>query len=216
MNKLSKDAAQAFAFIRMKMNTAGAAPTINEISTYLSVSTRATLDALRELEDNLVIKRSPYRTRSIEILAEVDGDTGVVKENTVSIPILGTAPGGAFLFAEQNYEGEICLPSRLLRGKDSQNTFLLRVTGNSMKPYLEDGDLALVKKQETANRGDIVVAVVREDSGGYEATIKEFQTDTSGKIVLNPLNTKEYKPFVLTDQEVGIQGVVVGAIKDFS
>ena len=72
---------------------------------------------LNELEDSLIIKRSPYRSRSIEIVSPLDDVTRQVKDNCVSIPILGTAPGGPWLFAEENIEDSLSVPSRLIKGQ---------------------------------------------------------------------------------------------------
>lgn len=212
MTNFSDEAQKTYLLIKQSLEKSGKAPTIKELAKELNLSVRKALEALRELEDSLIIKRSPYRSRSIEIISQID-EQGKVKEVTKEIPIVGTAPGGPFLFAEQNIENYISLPIRLLRG--NPNVFLLRVVGNSMSPYLEDGDLALVKKQENANNRDVVVAVREANSGEYEATIKEFYQDGE-QIVLNPINTKEYKPIIGNAENIKVQGVIVGAIKLFN
>jgi len=198
-----------YAEIQSGINRDGKAPTIRELSAKLNISIRKTLEALRELEDSLIIRRSPYRSRSIEIVTPLDEGTKQAKDSSISVPILSTAPGGPWLFAEENIEDSLSIPSRLIKGQ--QNVFLLRVVGNSMSPYLEDGDLALVKKQESPNERDVVVAV-REGIDGYEATIKEYHSD-GNQIILYPFNTKEMKPIAGTTDSIKVQGVVVGAIK---
>jgi repressor LexA len=155
----------------------------------LNLSTRKVIGALRELEDSLIIKRSPYKSRSIEIITPFDEQTGKANDETIQVPILGTAPGGPMLLAEQNYEDTLAVPIRLLKGR--RDVFLLRVTGNSMSPYLDDGDLALIKKQESANPRDIIVAATEGSGEGYEATIKEYIPDGEF-IILNPIN-KDYR-----------------------
>ena len=212
MTNLSTHAQKAYSLIRQSLDKDNKAPTIKELADSLHLSTRKALEALRELEDRLVIKRSPYRSRSIDIISEIDNE-GNIKEVTQNIPILGTAPGGPFLLAQENIESHIPLPARLLKGRS--DVFLLRVVGNSMSPYLEDGDLALVKKQETANNRDIVVAVRESSSGEYEATIKEFYQDGE-QIILNPINTGDFKPIVGNNKSISVQGVVVGAVKMFN
>ena len=211
MTSLSKSAQNAYSLIKKSLDEKDKAPTIKELAGSLNLSIRKALEILRELEDTLVIKRSPYRSRSIEIISEIDNQ-GNIKEVTQSVPILGTAPGGPFLLAQENIEGYISLPVRLLKGRS--DVFLLRVVGNSMSPYLEDGDLALVRKQESANNRDVVVAVRESNSGEYEATIKEFYQDDE-QIILNPINTGEFKPIVGSKKNISVQGVIVGAVKMF-
>jgi len=212
MKALSEKAKETYFLINKYLQKKGKAPTIQEIAKTFSISTRKTLEILRELEDSLIIKRSPYKSRSIEIIAPIEKETGRIEEVTKRVPILGTAPGGPFLFAKQNIEGNISIPVRLLKGKSE--IFLLRVIGNSMSPYLEDGDLALIKKQEYADNRDIIVAVTQGPSNEYEATIKQFYC-SKNQIILNPLNTKEYKPIVGSSDTIKVQGKVVGAIKSF-
>lgn len=211
MNKLSEAAKQMYLLVQNGLTKDGKAPTIKELSDSLKLSTRKILDTLRELEDSLVIKRSPYRSRAIEIVSQLDEKTGQIKDTQVSIPILGTAPGGPFIFASENWEDSLMVSSRLVRGQS--NVFLLRVVGNSMSPFLEDGDLALIKKQESPNERDIVVAT-REGIDGYDVTIKEFHSD-GNQIILYPLNTKEAKPIAGNTETIRVQGVVIGAIKMF-
>lgn len=211
MIKLSDAAHQIYLEIQGGINENGKAPTIRELAGKLGLSTRKVLESLRELEDSLIIKRSPYRSRSIDLVTPVNAETKQAQDSDVIVPILGTAPGGPWLFAQENIEDNLKVPSRLIRGQ--RDVFLLRVVGNSMSPYLEDGDLALVKKQETPNERDIVVAV-KEGVDGYEATIKEYHS-LDNHIILNPLNTKEVKPIVGTRDEIKVQGVVIGAIKMF-
>jgi SOS-response transcriptional repressor LexA len=83
-----------------------------------------------------------------------------------------------------------------------------------MSPFLEDGDLAIIKKQEIANPRDVVVAVREGISSEYEATIKVFMP-IGNQIVLNPINRKEYEPIIGTHDNIKVQGIVIGAIKMF-
>lgn len=209
MDRLSDEARKIYLSIQKRLADESKAPTINEISKETGLSTRKTLEALRELEDSLVIKRSQYRSRSIELIASFDESTGKIKDSSINVPILGTAPGGPFMFAVENHEGYLPVSLRLLRGQ--REVFLLRVVGNSMSPYLEDGDLAVVKQQNFPNERDIVVGV-QEGDDGYEATIKEYHSQ-GDRIILQPLNTKEFKPITGTKDEISVQGIVIGAIK---
>ena len=206
MKMTTPEARKIYLEISNKLINDEKVPTIKELGNMLNLSTRKILDGLRELEDKLIIKRSPYKSRAIEIITPLNQD----HEQKISVPILGTAPGGPFLFASENIEDQIEIPRRLLKG--FENVFLLRVIGNSMSPFLEDGDLALVKQQSNAESRDIVVAVRNDGTDGYEATIKEYYK-TDSQIILSPLNKKEYLPITGSLNEISIQGKVVGAIK---
>jgi repressor LexA len=212
MVQISNDATKIYEYISDCITSSGKAPTIREIAQITGFSVRKSLYILRELEDALIVKRSPYRSRAIEIISPLDIATGKVSDAVVQIPIVGTAPGSPFIMAEENIEDYLSVPTRLIKGKT--NVFLLRVVGNSMSPFLEEGDLAIVKPQDHAETRDVVVAV-REGSGSeYEATIKEFHKQ-GNQIILNPLNTKEFSPLMGDLDSIKIQGIVVGAIKLF-
>jgi repressor LexA len=212
MIRLSEEAKQIYNVIRNGIKENGKAPTIQEIVKERNLSTRKVLDSLRELEDSLIIKRSPYKSRAIEIISSLT-EEGKPKEEIKRIQILGTAPGGPFLYAAENIEDGIDIPIRLLKG--NKDVYLLRVVGNSMSPFLDDGDLALVKKQDYANKKDVVVAVTQNISGEYEATIKEYNK-YNNQVILSPINTShDYSPIVGSAQDIGIQGIVIGAIKLF-
>lgn len=211
MASISPEAKRIYLYIQESVNKNDKSPSIQELVDALKFSTRKVVNALRELEDALIIKRSQYRSRSIELIADLDEETGKAKESVFSVPILGNAPGGPFLTAEQNIEDHINVPSRLLKGR--RDVFILRVVGDSMSPFLDDGDLAIIKHQETANPRDIVVAVKEGVSSEYEATIKEF-LPLGSQIMLNPLN-KKHEPIIGTPATIKIQGIVIGAIKMF-
>lgn len=212
MSNISSESKKVYLYIQKKLVEENRAPTIQELVKSLNLSTRKIVSSLRELEDALIIKRSPYRSRSIELIAELDEQSGKAKDSTIRVPILGTAPGGLFLLAEQNIEDYLNIPTRLLKGR--KDVFLLRVVGNSMSPFLEDGDLAIIKSQQTANPRDIVVAIREGISSEYEATIKEY-LPLGNQIILNPINRKEFEPIIGSSEDIKVQGVVIGAIKMF-
>jgi repressor LexA len=212
MASISKEATKVYEYISGRLSSSEKAPTIREIAQRTGFSVRKSLFLLRELEDALIVKRSPYRSRAIEIISPLDTVTGEVDDNVIQIPIVGTAPGGPFIMAEENIEDYLAVPTRLIKGKS--NVFLLRVVGNSMSPFLEEGDLAIVRPQNSAETRDVVVAVREGVGSEYEATIKEFHRQ-GNQIILNPLNTKEFSPLTGDADSIKVQGVVVGAIKLF-
>ncbi len=125
---------------------------------------------------------------------------------SVRVPLIGTVTAGQPIFATENFEGFYALPTAEFRG---DNLFMLRVKGNSMiEAGIYNGDKVVVQKQETADNGEIVVAMF-DDGISEGATVKRlFKRD--GKIVLHPENS-ELNDFVL--DEVTILGKVVGLIR---
>ncbi len=122
-------------------------------------------------------------------------------ETTKKVPLLGTVACGSPIFAEENIEAQISVSVKLI--KPNNKYFLLRASGNSMNDAgIDDGDLVLIRQQQTAQNGDTVVALIDD-----EATIKEFHYN--GKIiVLKPRSkSSKYHPIILTS-DFRIQGVV--------
>lgn len=126
-------------------------------------------------------------------------------ENTVMIPVVGEITCGIPILAVENIETEIPVSVDLVKG--SNKYFLLRAIGNSMNlAGINDGDLVLIKQQNTAENGNRVVALIDD-----EATIKEFHRSDQA-IILKPRSTEnKHKPIILT-QEFKILGVVIATI----
>lgn len=156
---------------------------------------------LERLEKRKVLKRREDGT--LQLLKGLkSGNQDIL---TVSVPLVGCAPCGLPLLALQNVETTIAVSIRL--AKPPHQYFLLRATGDSMnKAGINDGDLVLVKKQESANEGDIVVALI-----DGEATIKELHY-TGKTVTLQPQsNNKSYRSIIL-EAEFEVQGVVTATI----
>lgn len=188
----------------------GVPPTVRELSRALGVgSVRTAVRYLRLLEDEGEIERWSG-ARGIRPLKAPK--TGL---ETLSVPIVGEAPAGALALAEQNIEGWVRLPVSFAR-PPSARFFLLRVRGNSMNraqldgERLEDRDLVLVRQQDTADEGQIVVALI-----DGEATIKRL-VRAPGYVVLKPESTDPgHRPIVVTS-DFRIQGVVCRVLKSGS
>ena len=130
---------------------------------------------------------------------------GMGGAQTVDVPLVGSVPCGSPVLAEENIEAFFKVTTALAQPPHSH--FLIRAKGDSMnKKGVRDGDLVLVRQQNTANTGEVVVALV-----DGEATIKEFRK-SSNVIILQPRSTNpSHKPIVLTDN-LAIQGVMVTTI----
>ncbi len=136
-------------------------------------------------------------------------ETDVINETEkemIAVPKLGYVPCGPLSEEYECIDGYVRLPVSFVG--NSKKCFLLTASGNSMiDAGISDGDLVLVKQQETANYNDIIVALVRN-----EVTLKRYRPDiTSGKIILHPEN-KRMKDIAVT--ECKIQGVAIRAIKN--
>lgn len=171
-------------------------------------STRTVLRYLRWLEEEGDIER----WSGARGLRPLRSDMSTVQ--TRAVPVVGQAPAGPLLLAEQNIDGWVQMPKKIARS--GSEYFLLRVRGNSMNKAkvagekIEDGDLALVRQQATATDGDVVVALI-----DGEATIKRF-AQASGYVVLKPDSTSaEHHPIVV-DRGFHIQGIVVRVLKQGS
>ncbi|MDE6666776.1 MAG: transcriptional repressor LexA, partial [Clostridia bacterium] len=128
-----------------------------------------------------------------------------LKSKSLSVPILGTVAAGQPIFATESYEGYVSLPDNFFSGED---LFMLNVHGSSMiKIGMFDGDKVVVRKQETADNGDIVVALIEDG-----ATVKRF-FKRNGKIILHPEND-DMEDFIFDN--VSILGKVVGLVRNIS
>ncbi len=125
--------------------------------------------------------------------------------DTVLIPVVGRVAAGRPILAAENVEGHIPVSTKLARR--AAGHFLLRVRGDSMnRAGIQDGDLVLVRQQDTADAGQVVVALIDED-----ATVKRLRRGLDA-VVLEPVSSnKAHKPIVV-DRGFRIQGVVVAAI----
>ena len=184
----------------------GLPPTIEELRKKLGLgSTRTVLRYLRWLEDEGDIERWTG-ARGVRALR-----SDMSQVQTRAVPIVGTAPAGALMLAEENIDGWVQMPKTIVR--PGSEYFLLRVRGNSMNKAkvgdekIEDGDLVLVRQQATANDGDTVVALV-----DGEATIKRFAKG-SDYYVLKPDSTDTRHCPVVVDRDFHVQGIVVRVLK---
>ena len=132
------------------------------------------------------------------------------------MPILGRIAAGAPLLAQENREGELPIAAASLPGR-GEDIFALRVRGDSMiEAHICEGDLVLVRRQDSAQPNDIVVAMVESDAGGEaEATVKRFLRDGQ-RVVLKPEN-ETMTPIVVDParRSIKILGKVIGLLRGF-
>jgi len=189
-------------YIETFLTKRGYVPTLAEMAKALGVSSlQAVKDHLAALERKGYIRRSPGRSRAIELLSD--------RSETTGIPILGQVRAGVPMLAEENWEGT--LPFNPPK-HESQSHFALRVTGDSMiGTGIFPGDYVIVRQQDTAAPGNIVVVLL-----GDEATVK-FLRQHGHEFILEAANPA-YAPIPLTSQVLPqrILGRVVGLYRRFA
>jgi repressor LexA len=189
-------------FLKREIKQNGYPPTVREICDAVGLSSTSTVHAhLETLERKGYIRRSPTKNRSTEILEE---DFYGNARELVSVPIVGQVAAGVPILAEENIEDTFPLPIDYVK---NGSCFMLHVKGDSMiDEGILDGDLVLVRQQQTAVNGDIVIAMM-EDS----ATAKTFYRE-NGHIRLQPANNA-FAPIIVKDCE--ILGKVIGLYRRY-
>jgi repressor LexA len=183
----------------------GIAPTLDEAARALGVSKITVHEHLNQLNRKGAIHRDRAKARAVAILHDPDAEGG--DPNTASIPtvpLVGIIAAGRPIEALEDRE-DISLTDLVPTG---DKIYLLRVRGKSMiEDLIDDGDLVVVERRETANQGDIVVAIL----DGEEATLKRFYRE-GNKIRLQPANAS-MEPIIVED--VKVRGVVRGVVRRF-
>jgi repressor LexA len=196
---------EIFEFIKNMIRTKGRPPSIREIGQSFKIrSTNGVRAVLEALERKGYVRRDRYTSRGIELLKETleHAVSGRFRE----IFWVGRVAAGTPVWAEQNIEGSFLLDREFVPGEE---VFSLRVNGDSMiDAGIYDGDFVLVKRQETADPGDVIVAQI-----GDEATVKKFFPDHR-RIRLEPANP-EYGPIIVERDTPGfnIAGKVIGLLR---
>ena len=186
----------------------GYPPTVREIGEAVGLASPSTVHAhLANLERAGLLKRDPTKPRALELVGRKT--PGAEAQDVVELPrlpLVGQIAAGGPLLAEQNVEDEIAVPEPLGRNAD----FLLRVRGESMiEAGILDGDIVVVRRQDTARNGEIVVALAGDDESADEATVKTFYREAD-RIRLQPENAA-LEPIYA--RHVRILGKVVGVFR---
>ncbi len=189
-------------YIRYVTKVRNYPPSVREIGEAVGLSSSSTVhNHLNQLERRGLIKRDPSKSRTVQLVQDAELDQQ--RRNAVSVPIVGHVAAGTPILAEQNIEEHVLLSSEL--AKDGY--FMLRVRGDSMiNAGILDGDMVLVRPQQEATNGSIVVALVDGD-----ATVKRFERG-NGHVKLVAENPA-YEPIVTNN--VTLVGAVRGVIRMF-
>ena len=183
-------------YIRRFSEENGYTPSVREIGAYCGIKSTATVHSyIERLQEKGYLNKAENKKRAVTL----------GKSGSVNIPLLGTVTAGQPVFAYENYEEYYSFPLGEFRGED---LFMLHVQGTSMiNAGICDGDKIIVRRQQTAADGEIVVALV-----GESATVKRLFR-RNGKIILHPEN-EVLADFGVNPDEVSILGKVVGLIRN--
>ena len=200
MEGLTRRQRDVLEYLKKYINENGYAPCVRDICDALDLKSTSTAHAhLTKLESKGYISRDPAKPRTIMIL---DGST--VKERMVPVPVVGRVAAGTPITAVENIDEYLSLPYSLLGTED---VFILNVTGDSMiNAGIFDKDKIIAQKQDYAQNGDIVVAMIDD-----EATVKRFFVE-NGRVRLQPENDN-YEPIYA--KKVDILGKVIGVLRMF-
>ena len=195
MSKIEEKLKSVYAYVENYISENGYAPTVRDICRDLKVKSTATAHSyLNRLSERGLIKKAEDKKRALSVNQQISR----------GVPLIGTVTAGMPIFATENYEDYYTLPKEFNANED---TFILRVKGDSMiNAGILHGDKIVVKKQETAENGEIAVVLI-DDS----ATVKRFYKKDN-KIFLHPENDA-YSDIIVDDAI--ILGVVEGLIRKF-
>ncbi|HEY7603879.1 MAG TPA: transcriptional repressor LexA [Gaiellaceae bacterium] len=206
---LTKRQQEIWEFLVAYVDDHGYPPTVREIGEHVGLASPSTVHAhLANLERAGLIRRDPTKPRALELTGRVKADALEHEGGPAhALPLLGQIAAGGPLLAEQNVDAYLSVPEPLSRGGEE---FLLRVRGDSMQDAgILEGDYVVVRRQQDARDGEIVVALVGDDESADEATVKRFFRD-AGRIRLQPEN-QAYEPIYAS--HVQILGRVTGVFR---
>ena len=186
-------------YIRKFTEENGYTPSVREIGQECGIKSTATVHSyLSRLQAKGYLTKSDNKKRSVSI----------AKSLGTTIPLLGTVTAGQPIFAYENYEDYYTFPTGEFRGDD---LFMLRVQGSSMiDAGIMNGDKIIVRRQPTAENGEIVVALVNDEEA---ATVKRFYY-RDGQVILHPEN-ETLSDMIYRPEEISILGKVVGLMRNY-
>jgi repressor LexA len=231
---LTRKQLELLRFIHERLKESGVPPSFDEMKDALDLRSKSGIHRLiTALEERGFIRRLPNRARAVEVIRLPDsvahgvsgrsrgftpnviqGNLGRVRANSedeggrpVAVPVMGRIAAGTPIEAIQNRSHTINMPADLLSTGDH---FALEIRGDSMiDAGILDGDIALIRRTEAADTGDIVVALIDEE----EATLKRFRR-RGASIALEPANSS-HEVRILPPNRVKIQGKLVGLFRRY-
>ena len=205
-NELSGKRKEILEFIAAQLRERGYPPSVREIGEAVGLTSSSTVHThLTTLQRQGYLRRDPTKPRAIEVRYDANSGAAIERRPARHIPLVGDVAAGTDVLAQENVEELLPLPEDFTG--DGQ-LFMLRVRGDSMiDAGIFDGDYVVVRQQEDANKGDVVVAGIP----GEEATVKTYGRK-GAKIVLTPANPR-LEPMVFDPRDVSIYGKVVTVLR---
>ena len=187
-------------YIKSQIINKGYPPSVRDICEAVHLKSTSSVHAhLETLEKNGYIRRDPTKPRAIEI---IDDNFNLARREVVNVPLIGQVAAGQPILAVENITNYFPIPAEFLNNSE---TFMLNVKGDSMiNMGIYDGDMIIVRRQQTADNGEVIVALV-DDS----ATVKRFYKE-DGHYRLQPEN--DFMDPIIVDN-VEIVGKVIGLIR---
>ena len=212
---LTKKQHELLLFLEEKIAQSGVTPSFEEMKNKVGLKSKSGIHRLiSALEDRGFIKKLPFKARAIEILKlpnirskSSDNKIDTLDKHIVELPVVGRIAAGLPIEAIEEGESSLFVSKFLTKGSDS---FILEIKGDSMiDAGINDGDFAIIKKQSSANNGEIVVALTDEN----EATLKRFRKrgDTIALEAANEL----FETRIYSAGQVSIQGILIGLIRQY-
>ncbi|MCS5602018.1 MAG: transcriptional repressor LexA [Paracoccus sp.] len=230
---------QLLEFIQKRMARDGVPPSFDEMKDALDLRSKSGIHRLvTALEERGFIRRLPHRARALEILrlpdalAGTDGDTpkaaagfsprvisndrpgrprgamDIVDSAAVALPLMGRIAAGVPIEAISEISHHVSVPGTMLTGRDHH--YALEVKGDSMiEAGINDGDVVVIREQDSAENGDIIVALVE----GHEATLKRYRR--RGAMIALEAANPAYETRILPEESVRVQGRLVGLIRSY-
>jgi repressor LexA len=204
---LYKKQKQILTYISQYIQKNNSSPTLQEIADAMGLSSLATVhEHLQALEKKGVIRRFEGAVRGIEVI----GDYINAQLNAIELPLIGFIAAGEPIEAIENPLETVAVSTDLV--SKTKRCYVLQVKGDSMiNEGILNGDHVVVQQQETAQNGQIVVALIDREF----ATLKTFYKEKNGKIRLQPANEK-MEPIIVDADSVTIQGVVTGIVRRYN
>jgi repressor LexA len=209
---------EVFEFIKERIEQTNRPPTLREIGLRFEISsTNGVRSILAALVKKNFIARSPKLSRGIDLPQttrepreiKIPGEFSSEESQAMEIPIVGRVAAGAPILAVENLEGTVVVDRDFLMRQ--QNVFALRVHGDSMKDAgIHHGDLVFARQQNTAERGQIVVALI-----GEETTVKYYFPE-AGRVRLEPAN-EAYGPIIVDNStpDFSVLGRIIGVMRKY-
>lgn len=197
---LTRRQREILTFVQRYAEAHGYPPSVREIGQALGLTSSSTVHShLSALEKKGFLRRDPSKPRALEVLRD---EHEIPPKKVVPIPIIGRVTAGQPILAQQNIEDYFPLPTDFVHADEC---FILQVRGDSMiNAGICDGDLLVVRQQQVANNGDIVVARLED-----EATVKRFFKEAD-RVRLQPENSTMQPIY---SQDVAIEGIAFAVIR---